>query len=232
MSNEEAIKELSVEYLGDSEKIKEAKRMAIKVLEQQPCEEDILKFYYVESLDDYWIGKRADTMYYAEWDDLQGFVLMYSRYLPWGKHVVEPNTLWKEYTYPSEPKEIPFGKWIKGFLKKHGREQQSCEDCTVIKKLSKKYYVEDAYGYTDEDIVNKVNEIIDAVNESSSITPQPKIGHWINLEETKYKGLVLPFWGRYECSKCGGHGEGTFNYCPKCGADMRESEVNADAVGN
>ena len=47
----------------------------------------------------------------------------------------------------------------------------SCEDCTVIKKLSKKYYVEDTYGYTDEDIVNKVNEIIDAVNESSSVTP-------------------------------------------------------------
>ena len=44
-------------------------------------------------------------------------------------------------------------------------EQQPCEDCTVIKKLSKKYYVEDAYGYTDEDIVNKVNEIIDVVNE-------------------------------------------------------------------
>lgn len=32
MTNEEAIKELSAEYLGDSEKIKEAKRMAIKAL--------------------------------------------------------------------------------------------------------------------------------------------------------------------------------------------------------
>lgn len=103
-------------------------------------------------------------------------------------------------------------------------EQEPCEDCTVIKKISKKYYVEDAYGYTDEDIVNKVNEIIDAVNESSSITPQPKIGHWINLEETKYKGQVLPFWSRYECSKCGGHGEGTFNYCPNCGTKMEVEE--------
>ena len=63
------------------------------------------------------------------------------------------------------------------------------------------------------------------VNELKPITPQPKIGHWINLEETKYKGQVLPFWSRYECSKCGGHGEGTFNYCPNCGTDMRESEV-------
>ena len=51
-------------------------------------------------------------------------------------------------------------------------EQQPCEDCTVIKKLSKKYYVEDAYGYTDEDIVNKVNEIIDVVNDMPSVTPK------------------------------------------------------------
>lgn len=53
---------------------------------------------------------------------------------------------------------------------------------------------------------------------------EPKVGHWINLEETKYKGQVLPFWSRYECSKCGGYGEGTFNYCPNCGARMTESE--------
>ena len=44
-------------------------------------------------------------------------------------------------------------------------EQNPCEDCTVIKKLSRKYYVEDAYGYTDENIVSKLNEIIDVVNE-------------------------------------------------------------------
>lgn len=50
--------------------------------------------------------------------------------------------------------------------------KEESEDCTVIKKLSKKYYVEDAYGYTDEDIVNKVNEIINVVNELSSVTPK------------------------------------------------------------
>ena len=80
-------------------------------------EENILKFYYVESLGEYWIGKRLDTMYYAEWHDEIGFVWTHSRYLPWGEHVVAPNTLWKEHTYPSEPKEIPFTEWIKGFLK-------------------------------------------------------------------------------------------------------------------
>jgi len=36
MTREEAIKELSVTYLGDSERIIEAKKLAIKSLEQEP----------------------------------------------------------------------------------------------------------------------------------------------------------------------------------------------------
>lgn len=55
-------------------------------------------------------------------------------------------------------------------------------------------------------------------------TYKPSIGHWINLENTKYKWQVLPFWCRYECSKCGGHGDGTSNYCPNCGAKMEVTE--------
>ena len=83
-------------------------------------EEDLLKFYYVESLDDYWIGRRLDNMYYTTWDKgLNNFVWSKSRYLPWGEHVIAPTTAWKEYTYPSEPKEIPFAKWLKGFYKKY-----------------------------------------------------------------------------------------------------------------
>jgi len=54
-------------------------------------------------------------------------------------------------------------------------------------------------------------------------TPLPK-GRWINLEKTKYKGQVLPFWGRYECSECGGHGQEDFKHCPNCGAQMEVEE--------
>ena len=36
MTRKEIIKELSVEYFGDSEKIREAKRIAIKALKQEP----------------------------------------------------------------------------------------------------------------------------------------------------------------------------------------------------
>ena len=46
-------------------------------------EEDILKFYYCESEDDYYIGKRVQNMYYARYAD-GGFTWFMSRYLPWG----------------------------------------------------------------------------------------------------------------------------------------------------
>lgn len=88
-------------------------------------EENILKFYYVESEDDYWIGQRKDTLYYARWNKgLSTFVWSTSRYLPWGEHITAPKTLWKEYTYPSEPKEIPFIEWLNGFLAKYFNDKE------------------------------------------------------------------------------------------------------------
>ena len=70
-------------------------------------EEDILKFYYCESEDDYYLGKRVQNMYYAKYGP-GGFTWFMSRYLPWGTD-----------GYPSEPKEIPFMEWIEGFISKH-----------------------------------------------------------------------------------------------------------------
>ena len=81
---------------------------------------DIYKFYYCESEDDYYIGKRIDTFYYAKYNpQLRDFVWCMSKYLPWGKHIVDENTLWKEHTYPSEPVEISFLEWIHGFIRKY-----------------------------------------------------------------------------------------------------------------
>lgn len=83
-------------------------------------EENILKFYYVRSIDEYWIGRRLDNFYYARYEsENQQWVWAYSRYLPWGEHVVSPTSLWKEHTYPSEPEEISFTDWLKGFSQKY-----------------------------------------------------------------------------------------------------------------
>lgn len=83
-------------------------------------EENILKFYYCESEDDYLLGQRVDNFYYARYDKKCGeFVWCMSRWLPWGQRVTDKNTLWKEHTYPSEPIEISFADWLKGFLRKY-----------------------------------------------------------------------------------------------------------------
>lgn len=92
-------------------------------------------------------------------------------------------------------------------------EQQPCEDA-ISRQAVKEQMIK--YGFKAPDMT--VTEFVEDC--LPSVTPQPKTGHWINLEETKYKGQVLPFWCRYECSECGGHGEETFNYCPNCGARM------------
>lgn len=70
-------------------------------------EEDIIKFYYCESEDDYYLGQRVQNMYYAKYKH-GSFTWFMSRYLPWGTD-----------GYPSEPKEIPFIEWIDGFIRKH-----------------------------------------------------------------------------------------------------------------
>lgn len=134
MNREEAIYILkNAAWLGtdeDREETEQAVEMAIEALQAKTDDENELKFYYVESIDDYWIGARNDNFYYADWHDGLGFVWSHSKYLPWGEHIVDENTLWKEHTYPSEPIEIPFIEWIVGFVKKYFAEPKTtCKTC-------------------------------------------------------------------------------------------------------
>ena len=124
-------------------------------------EEDITKFYYCESEDDYYIGKRVGNFYYARYGET-GFEWFMSRYLPWGEHVVKPNTLWKEYTYPSEPKEIPFVKWIEGFIRKY----ISGKDINVT--TNNGWFPVDKYGFPKDEGVYDLT-IIDGLEEYVSV---------------------------------------------------------------
>lgn len=106
-------------------------------LQKSEKEEDILKFYYCDSEDRYLIGLRIDNFYYAHYIDGR-WVFDMSRYLPWGKHVVDDTTAWKEYTYPSEPREINFSEWINGFINKEcGGTPEECQ-AAVDKQKEKK----------------------------------------------------------------------------------------------
>ena len=86
------------------------------------AEEDVIKFYYCESEDKYLDGQRVDTKYYAEVGKT-ALCFRWSRHLPWGEHVVAPNTVWKEHTYPSEPKEIQFFEWLQGYMSQQALER-------------------------------------------------------------------------------------------------------------
>lgn len=109
----------------------------VEELQNAVKEEDVLKFYYCESEDSYLLGIRIDNFYYAHWNGKR-FVFDMSRYLPWGEHVVAPDTLWKEHTYPSKPKEIDFSSWLQGFIKKECggtiAELQALKEKSVAKK--------------------------------------------------------------------------------------------------
>lgn len=60
------------------------------------------------------------------------------------------------------------------------------------------------------------------IKQLPSVTPQPKIGHWI---------YTLEDWNKWECSECGFtkrtdvHVNIGYKYCPKCGAKMESKEV-------
>lgn len=88
------------------------------------------RFYYCESEDSYLLGARVDNFYYAHWDG-KSFVWDMSRYLPWGEHIVSPATVWKEHTFPSEPKEIGPEEWFRGFLTKLNTESDENEPLTL-----------------------------------------------------------------------------------------------------
>ena len=121
----------------------------VEELKNSTREEDILKFYYCESEDDYYLGQRVENKYYARYGKT-GFTWFMSRYLPWGEHVIAPNTLWKEHTYPSEPKEIPFFEWLQGFMKKYcGGTVEECRKA-VEKQKPKKPIPINYKKYTDK----------------------------------------------------------------------------------
>lgn len=104
------------------------------------------KFYYCESEDSYLLGRRVDNFYYAHWHEGLGFAWDMSRYLPWGEHVVAPDTAWKEHTYPTEPKEIGPGEWFKGFMAQRIADSQRRERAAreALRDMVAQHYTDSA----------------------------------------------------------------------------------------
>lgn len=80
--------------------------------------DDVLKFYYCRSLDEYMIGQTVGDKYYAVYDPKsKSFTWRYSKHLPWGETISLYAT--NDFTYPSEPEEMDFCKWLQRFIFKY-----------------------------------------------------------------------------------------------------------------
>ena len=132
------------------------------------------------------------------------------------------------------------------------KQIQSSEDCISREEALKEAYINGYdYGVKDwfkaktepcedsvsrADVISLVNKgylvsnsnyksVCDAINALPSVTPQPKVGKWID-DVIENEDTNLPIQA---CSICktfyplsytgGGH-----NYCPNCGAKMQEVE--------
>lgn len=72
----------------------------------------------------------------------------------------------------------------------------------------------------------KTAQAIRVVREMPEVQPERKHGRFIG---TEYDGYAdgSPVYYEWECSECGcvfEDEEPTYNFCPNCGADMREKE--------
>ena len=92
-------------------------------------------------------------------------------------------------------------------------EQEPCDDC--VRRQEVLDVLKDKWGMFS-DANDAMQESINAIKALKSVTPQPKMGHWID------KDGISDFM---YCSNCGGkkHYSEKWIGCPYCLADMRES---------
>lgn len=146
----------------------------VEELSKRINEEDVLKFYYDKSNDRYLVGQRLDNMYYAEVLEYSNeFYLNFfmSRYLPFGQHIISSGTLWKEFTYPNEPKEITFTKWLNGFL----QQKRNMYSNKYIEELKKCTIETD---HEDADIL--ICEFLEEIGYSELAEAYRKVPKWFS----------------------------------------------------
>lgn len=103
--------------------------------------------------------------------------------------------------------------WLKEL--KQLREQQPCEDC-----ISRKDVLAMKGFFRDEDGVLAYAVPTGNILRLKPVTPTRPTGKWIDIQYFKADDTYY----RPKCPFCSVEPKEYSNYCPNCGADMRESE--------
>lgn len=90
------------------------------------------------------------------------------------------------------------------------------EDCISREHLK-------SFGYINKGDFNSVETIREWIDNAPSVIPKEKEGEWIESPYENADGMTM-----YRCSECGCLCEGGYNYCFKCGAKMRDNNVESD----
>ena len=94
----------------------------------------------------------------------------------------------------------------KSYLAGMEHKQEPCDDCVSRRAVHE--ILNDAYFLKLDDGA----ALQESVKQLPSVTPQPKMGKWIEHFDESGK------W--YECDQCHTDWGGSVNYCPNCGSKM------------
>lgn len=210
---------------------KEALDMAIKALEQQPCEDkgEISDGYHTfnqlyhqrailfativnQNKDKAWKSfKHSDGKYCFD-SDGEWFIVGVDT--PQGSYTYHYS---KEYWDMFNCQELECGKEWDGHTEEDvirllSLEQEPCEDC-ISREAVDEYITNLLSGYLYDEERTRLEDLTAFVWELPSVTPTRPTARWEKLVEDYNK-----------CSKCGEMGKlyHIYKYCPNCGSEMTE----------
>lgn len=98
-------------------------------------------------------------------------------------------------------------------------EQEPCDDC-ISRQAAQDYIAKYLSQFLYNDVREAVETIDEYIGELPSVTPKPKTGKWIAIENEDMKIVG------YYCSNCDlpMETEEKTKFCPNCGAKMEVSE--------
>lgn len=104
-------------------------------------------------------------------------------------------------------------------------EQEPCEDAISRKEaIDEVKRIKISLGGKDIFQNESKESIVKILDDLPSVTPQPKVGHWIE-NAPEYQNIDPP----YICSECGNLHLRKTNYCDQCGCRMVEQQESEEA---